>query len=152
VYAPALVDRLNVPSVFVDVEAASEVSGLYKLIVTPLLARTCPVSSGDDDGEDGGDEEDDDEVGAGAGAGAEVVSRTVRLMGTESISVRALFPMETRAAHLISVCPACKPVTSKVNTAPSMIAFWPLLPAIATMKLPFCGSKVATAGSVPKRP
>ena len=97
-----------------------------------------------------GDDEDDGEVEVGEGA--DVASSTVRLMGTESISVRALFPMETRAAHLISVCPACKPVTSKVNTAPSVVAFCPLLPAIATMKLPFCGSKVATAGSVPKRP
>jgi len=145
-----MVDRLNVPSVFADVEAASEVSGLYKLIVTPLLARTCPVSIGDA-GEDG-DDEAGVEVGAGAGAGTEAGSIMVRLMGTESISVRALFPTDTRAAHLISVCPACRPVTSKVNTAPSVVAFWPLLPAMATMKLPFCGSKVATAGSVPKRP
>src|SRR5204863_4431661 len=38
-----------------------------------------------------------------------------------------------------------------VKAAPLLVALLPLLPAIATMKLPFCGPLIATAASAPKR-
>src|SRR5512147_585042 len=70
---------------------------------------------------------------------------------SHSMLVRVLSPLEVRALHSSAVCPATKPLTSKVNTGPLVVARLPLLPAIATMKLPFCGPLMATAASVPKR-
>ena len=44
VYVPGeAVIRLNVPSALAVTEAAGELSALYKLTVTGLLASTCPV-------------------------------------------------------------------------------------------------------------
>lgn len=48
--------------------------------------------------------------------------------------------------------PACNPVIVKVNTAPLVVALFPLLPAMATIKLPFCGPLTTMTASVPKRP
>ncbi len=39
----------------------------------------------------------------------------------------------------------------KVKAAPPVVAFLPLLPAIATIKLPFWGPLMAMAASAPKR-
>src|SRR5262245_4366031 len=44
VYVPGEIVNPNVPSGLADTEAASVLSGLYKLIVTSLDARICPVS------------------------------------------------------------------------------------------------------------
>jgi hypothetical protein len=65
--------------------------------------------------------------------------------------VSILSPFDTRAVHSIALWPACNPSTLKVKTAPLAVALFPLLPAIATMKLPPCGPLIATAGSAPKR-
>lgn len=92
-----------------------------------------------------------DSTGVGVKVGVAPLPATVRLVPVEVIWVRILSPFETRAVHSIAVCPACKPVTLKVNTAPLVVALLPLLPAIATMKLPFWGPLIAMAGSAPNR-
>ena len=43
-------------------------------------------------------------------------------------------------------------MTSKVKTGPLVVALLPLLPAIAKIKLPFCGLLNAVAGSAPNKP
>src|SRR5574341_848210 len=75
----------------------------------------------------------------------------VTVVPVEEIDVSTLLPVETRAVHSTEVCPACSAVTVKVKTGPLVVALLPLLPAIATMKLPFCGSFIAAAASAPKR-
>jgi hypothetical protein len=100
-----------------------------------------------------------EEVGVGVGdsavvgveVGVGVLPVTVRLVPVEERLVSILSPFDTRAVHSIALCPACKPLALKVKAAPLVVALFPLLPAIATMKLPFCGSLIATAGSAPKR-
>ena len=67
-------------------------------------------------------------------------------------SVRMLSPFEMRAVQSNAACPACRPLALKVKTAPLAVALFPLLPATAAMKLPFCGSLIASAGSGPNRP
>ena len=69
----------------------------------------------------------------------------------EERDVSTLLPVETRTAHSTEVCPACNAVTLKVKTGPLVVALLPLLPAIATMKLPFCGPLIAAAASAPNR-
>lgn len=88
-------------------------------------------------------------VGVNVGVGALPV--TVRLVPVNGISVRMLSPLETRALHSTALCPACRPFRLKVNAAPLVVALLPLLPAIATMNVPFCGPLIATAESAPKR-
>lgn len=70
------------------------------------------------------------------GVGVAGLPRTVRLPGIKSISVRALSPLETRALHSTTVWPACEPVILNVNAVPLVVALFPWLPAIATMKVP----------------
>ena len=48
--------------------------------------------------------------------------------------------------------PACNPVAEKVNAGPLVVALFPLLPAMATIKLPFCGPLTTITASVPNRP
>ena len=74
VYVPAKAERLKVPSGLTATDVARVVSGLYKLTVTDLLARTCP-----------------------ARLPCGVV--TVRLVGVEGIVVKASLPSETRTVH-----------------------------------------------------
>ena len=88
--------------------------------------------------------------GVDVNVGVGPVPVIVKVVPTESISVRILSPFETRASHSIAVCPATKPVTLKVNTAPLVVALFPLLPAMAKIKLLACASLTATTGSVPK--
>ena len=88
-------------------------------------------------------------VGVKVGVGASPV--TVRLVPVAGRLVRMLSPLEIRTLHSIAVCPACSPVALNVNAAPLVVALFPLLPAMATMKLPFCESLIATARSGPKR-
>lgn len=99
-----------------------------------------------------------EEVGVGVGDSAAVgvevgvaVSTMVRLVPVEGRLVSILSPFDTRAVHSIALWPACKPLALKVKAAPLVVALLPLLPAMATMKLPFCGPLIATAGSAPKR-
>ena len=97
------------------------------------------------------------EVGVGVSNGVGVcvavgkLPTTVRLVPVDERLVRTLSPLETRTVHVIALCPACKPVAVKVKAGPLLVALLPLLPAIATIKLPFCGSLIATAASAPKR-
>jgi hypothetical protein len=97
----------------------------------------------------------DVEVGVSNGVGVKVEVGAspliVRLVLVAGRLVRILSPLEIRTLHSIAVCPDCRPVAWKVKAVPLVVALLPLLPAIATMKLPFCGSLIATAGSVPKR-
>ena len=90
--------------------------------------------------------------GNGVGVSVGVVPVTVTLVPVEESDVRVLSPLETRALHSTALCPACKPVTLKINAVPPAVALLPLLPAIATMKVPFCGPLIATAASAPKSP
>src|SRR5688572_11900387 len=94
------------------------------------------------------------DVGVSKGVGVDVavgrLPTIVRLVPVEGRLVRRLSPFETRAVHSISVWPACNPSTLNVKAAPLVVALLPLLPAIATMKLPFCGSLMAAAASAPK--
>jgi hypothetical protein len=90
-----------------------------------------------------------DAIGVKVGA----TPTTVRLAApVDGRLVSTLSPFETRAVHSIAACPASKPFTLKVNAAPLVVALLPLLPAIATIKLPFAGPFIAAAGSAPKRP
>ena len=97
------------------------------------------------------------EVGVGVSKGVGVKlgvgssPTTVRLVPVDEILVSRLSPLDTRAVHSIAVCPAWRPLALKVKAAPPAVALLPLLPAIATMKLPFCGSLTATAGSGPNK-
>src|SRR5215212_8019306 len=92
------------------------------------------------------------EVTPGVGVGVEVPSRTTRLAPTKGSSGRRLSPVETRALQSIATCPALRPVRLNVNAVPLVVALLSLLPAIATMKLPFWGPLIATAGSGPNKP
>jgi hypothetical protein len=91
-------------------------------------------------------------VGVGVGVSVGKVPTTVTLVPVEGRLVSTLSPLDTRTVQEIALCPACKPVTVKVKADPLVVALFPLLPAIATMKLPFCGPLIATAESAPKRP
>lgn len=207
VYVPAGACRLKVPSGLAFTVAANELSALYKLTVTGLLASTSPVR--DPEGIGVGDASGVDvnvgvgetsgvnvNVGVGDSTGVEVAVAdpsgvevavadpsgvevavadpsgvevtigvgdsigvdvgvtpvTVRLAAVEGRFVSTLSPLETRAVHSIADWPACRAVTVKVNTVPLVVALLPLLPAIATMKLPFAGPLIAVAASAPKRP
>src|SRR5689334_4322209 len=88
----------------------------------------------------------------GVGVGVGVLPRITRLAPTNGSSVRRLSPAETRALQSMADWPSFKPVRLKVNTVPSVVALLPLLPAIATMKLPFCGPLMATTESFPNKP
>lgn len=94
-------------------------------------------------------------VGDPTGVGVKVAVmgtlRMVRPVPVEGRDARRLSPFETRAVHSIGVCPPCRPVTAKVKTGPLVVALLPLLPAIATMKLPLFGPLKAAAASAPKR-
>lgn len=76
---------------------------------------------------------------------------TVTLVPVDAISVRMLSPLETRASHSIGEVPATRPVTLKVNAEPLVVALLPLLPAMAKIKLPFCGPLSTATGSAPNR-
>lgn len=76
---------------------------------------------------------------------------TVMLVPVDAISVKILSPFETRASHSIGEVPASKPVTLNVKAEPLVVALFPLLPAMAKMKLPFCGPLSAVTGSAPNR-
>ena len=135
---------MKVPSALAFTVAASELSGLYKRMVTGLLARTRPVITGAGKG-----------VGVNVGRGVGVAVDTfpmVRLAPpVDGISTRILSPFETRALHSIITSPACKPLALNVNAVPPTVALFPLLPAIARMKLPFWGPLIAATGSAPNR-
>ena len=85
----------------------------------------------------------------GVGVGVVVLPRTTRFAATEGSSVRTLSPFETRALQSMTTEPVFRPVRLNVNAVPLVVALLSLLPAIATMKLPFCGPLIATAGSGP---
>jgi hypothetical protein len=97
------------------------------------------------------------EVGDSKGVGVDVnvavgaLPIMVRLAGVDGSEVRILSPFETRAVHSMVACPACKALALKVKADPLVTALLPLLPAMATMKVPFCGSLTAAAASAPKR-
>ena len=86
-----------------------------------------------------------EEVGVGVGdsavvgveVGVGVLPVTVRLVPVEGRLVSILSPFETRAVHSMALWPACKPLTLNVKAAPLVVALLPLLPAMATIKLPF---------------
>jgi hypothetical protein len=92
-------------------------------------------------------------VGAAVGVKVGVVglSLTFRLAPVNATSVRILSPLETRALQSTALCPACRPLAPKVNAAPPFVALLPLLPATATMNVPFWGPLIATTESAPKR-
>ena len=96
-------------------------------------------------------------LGVGEKIGVEVIvgvgkiPRTLRLAPIEGRAVSTLSPLETRTVQSNAVCPACKPFKSKVNAVPLVVALLLLLPATATMKLPFSGPLIAVTGSAPKR-
>lgn len=113
------------------------------------------VGVGDSIGVNVGDSTGVTEVGVSKGGGVDVavgiLPRTLSPVPVAGRSKRILSPLETRAAHSSAVCPACRPFTSKVNAVPLAVALLLMLPAIATMKLPFCGPLIAVTGSAPKR-
>jgi hypothetical protein len=77
---------------------------------------------------------------------------TVKLAApVDGTLVRTLSPLDTRAVHSTEVCPACKPVTLNVKAVPLDVALFPLLPAMAKIKLPFCVLLNAVAGSAPNK-
>lgn len=90
-------------------------------------------------------------VGVSVSVGVGELPRTLSPVPVEGRSESTLSPLETRTVHSSAVCPACRPFTSKVNAVPLVVALLLLLPAIATMKLPFCGPLMAVTGSAPKR-
>ena len=83
--------------------------------------------------------------------GVAVPPRIVNVSVTNGMSVRVLFPCETRALHSIVVCPACKPFTLNVNTVPLVVALLPSLAATATIKLCAPGPFTTDTVSGPKR-
>lgn len=89
-------------------------------------------------------------VGEDVTVGVPVLPRIVKVSVTNGISVSVLLPCETRALHSIAVCPACKPITWKVNAAPLVVALLLSLAAMATIKLCAPGPLIADAGSAPK--
>src|ERR1051325_6388752 len=97
----------------------------------------------------------DVDVGGGGPTGVDVgmgvFPRITRLAPTNGSSVRRLSQVETRALHSTADWPAFKPVRLNVNTVPSVVALLPLLPAMATMKLPFCGPLIAATVSLPNK-
>ena len=90
-------------------------------------------------------------VGVSVSVGVGELPRTLSPVPVAGRSESTLSPLETRTVQSSAVCPACKPLTSKVNTVPLAVALLLMLPAIATMKLPFCGPLIAVTGSAPKR-
>lgn len=116
------------------VVAARVVSALNRLMVTGLPARTCPLM-----------------MDWAGGVAVRAFPKIVRVSGMYKISVNEPLPCETRALHSIAVWPDCKPVTLKLNATPLVVALLPPLPAMARMKLPFCGPFNAEAGLGPKR-
>jgi hypothetical protein len=90
-------------------------------------------------------------LGPAVRVGVAVPPFMVRLVPVDGIWVSTLSPFDTRAVHSIAVWPAARPLTLNVNAAPLVVALLPLLPAIATMKLPFAGPLIATAASAPNR-
>ena len=90
-------------------------------------------------------------VGVSVSVGVGVAPRIARSVPVAGRSESTLSPLETRTLQSSAVCPACRPFTSKVNAVPLVVALLLLLPAIATMKLPFCGPLMAVTGSAPKR-
>jgi hypothetical protein len=137
----------GVEAVGVAVSVGVEDVGVIVPVGVEAVGVGVPVSTGAD--EVGVGVGDSTAVGVEVGVG--VLPVTVRLVPVEERLVSILSPFDTRAVHSIALCPACKPVALKVKAAPLVVALFPLLPAIATMKLPFCGSLIATAGSAPKR-
>lgn len=135
VYVPPGAVRLKVPSTLEGTDVAIELSGLYKRMVIALLAKTCPLSK--------------PEVGIGVTVG--VFPRTVMISAMDAMLSRELTPCETRAVHSMPVWPICIPVTLNVKAVPLAVALLLPLPAIATMKTPFCGPLIAETVSVPKR-
>lgn len=125
---------LNVPSALAVVEAATVLSGLYKRMTTGLLAMTCPEIK-----------VEEGRVAVGDG----MLPTMVSVSPMEGMLSNTPCPFETRAVHSIGVCPSCRAFARKVNAGPLVDAFCPLLPAIARMKLPFCGPFIADTGSVP---
>lgn len=91
-----------------------------------------------------------EEVEVGVDVGV-ALPTTVRLVPVEGRLVSTPSPFDTRALHSMALCPACKPLALNVKAAPLVVALFPLLPAMATMKLPLCGPLIATAASAPKR-
>ena len=122
------------------------VSDPFGVCVAVAVAEPSGVAVGDSTGVT--------DVGVSKGVGVDVavgrLPTIVRLVPVEGRLVRRLSPFETRAVHSISVWPACSPSTLNVKAAPLVVALLPLLPAMATMKLPFCGSLMAAAASAPK--
>jgi hypothetical protein len=74
------------------------------------------------------------------GVGVKVAVGALPLIVTtapdEERGVSTLLPVETRTVHSTELCPACNAVTLKVKAGPLVVALLPLLPAMATMKLP----------------
>ena len=108
---------------------------MKRLIVTSLLEITRPLITGSE-----------------GGFAVNAFPKMVNVPGIYKILSRELSPFETRARHSISACPVVNPFTLKVKAAPLEVAFWPLLPAIARIKLPFEGPLIADTGFTPKRP
>ena len=71
-------------------------------------------------------------------AGGVIIPPIVRVAGpVEGKEMMLLSPFEARALHSTVVCPDCSALTSKVKAVPLVVALLPLLPATATIKLPF---------------
>ena len=140
----------GVGSVPVGVGVSTDVSEVEVDVTVSTGVGSVPVGVGDSPGVDcvGVDVISN---GVGVAVGVDASPTIVSVSPVDGMLVRRLSPLDTRAIHSIVVCPACKPVALKVKAAPLVVALLPLLPAIATMKLPFCGSLIATAGSGPKR-
>ena len=87
---------MKVPFALAFSVAASELSALYKRMVTGLLARTCPVITGAGKG-----------VGVDVGAGVGVcvgIFPMVRFAApVDKILIRVLSPFEIRAVHSMAV-------------------------------------------------
>lgn len=140
VYIPCGAVRLKEPSALARVEAINELLGSYRRTVTGLLAKTCPITTGAEEG-----------VGEAIGVGVIIAPDTDKFAGTWGISVKRLSPLETRAVHTTVDCPICTPFKLKVRAMPLVTARLPLLPAIATMNCPFCGLVMAVTASAPNK-
>ena len=126
----------------VGVVVSTGVSEVAVGVSTGVSDVAVGVSTGVDD-VGVGDSTGVSEVGVGVSKGVGVKlgvgssPTTVRLVPMDEILVSRLSPLDTRAVHSIAVCPAWRPLALKVKAAPPAVALLPLLPAIATMKLPF---------------
>ena len=105
VYVPAGTVKMKVPFELAFSVTASELSALYKRMVTGLLAITCPAITGAGKGV-GVDVGNGVEVGSGVEVDVNVgvgTLPTVKVAApVDGILTRVPFPFETRAVHSIT--------------------------------------------------